>query len=111
MLFRSGWLRYLMGIDDEGKQFELSPDPLLQEVCPFVADFRLGEACGPEKTGMQGEEAGLEEVEEKLKPLLENEKIFGVNLYEAGLAQRVCRYFTEMLNEPGAVRQCLKNHI
>ncbi len=107
----AGWLRYLMGIDDEGKEFELSPDPLLQEVCPFVADFRLGEACGPEKTGMQGEEAGLEEVEEKLKPLLENEKIFGVNLYEAGLAQRVCRYFTEMIKEPGAVRQCLKNHI
>ena len=32
----AGWLRYLMGIDDEGKDFEVSPDPLygtLKHIC------------------------------------------------------------------------------
>ena len=28
-LVQAGWLRYLLGVDDEGKAFELSPDPLL----------------------------------------------------------------------------------
>ena len=28
-LVQAGWLRYLIGVDDEGKEFEVSPDPLL----------------------------------------------------------------------------------
>ena len=39
----AGWLRYLMGVDDEGNTFELSPDPLLQTVCPYVASISLGD--------------------------------------------------------------------
>ena len=65
----AGWLRYLTGIDDNGNAFTLSPDPLLDTVCPYVADLKLGEDC---------------DVESKVRPILENEKIFGINLYEAG---------------------------
>ncbi len=92
----AGWLRYLMAVDDEGNAFSLSPDPLLDSVCPHVAGFSLGRAAGAEQA---------------LKPVLENEKIFGVNLYEAGLAQKVCGYFEELAAGRGAVRAVLKKYL
>ncbi len=91
----AGWLRYLMAVDDNGNKFELSPDPLLDTVCPYVADIRLGENV---------------DVEAKLKPVLENAKIFGVNLYEAGLDTLVCQYFSELIAGTGAVRAVLKKY-
>lgn len=91
----AGWLRYLMAVDDMGNAFELSPDPLLDTVCPCVADVRKGEDC---------------DVEDKLKPVLENRKIFGVNLYEAGMAELVCSYFRELTKGPGAVRNVLEKY-
>ena len=92
----AGWLRYLMAVDDEGKAFELSPDPLLETVCPYVADFKLGEEA---------------DVEAALKPVLENDKIFGVNLYEVGMAETVCGYFKEMIAGTGAIRATLKKYV
>ena len=92
----AGWLRYLMAVDDNGNAFELSPDPLLDTVCPYVAGFKLGEAA---------------DVEAALKPVLEKKEIFGVNLYEVGLAETVIKYFTELIAGPGAVRATLKKHV
>lgn len=92
----AGWLRYLMGIDDNGDKFELSADPLLESVCPVVAGFKLGEEA---------------DVEPVLKPVLENAAIFGVNLYDVGLAELVCQYFREMIAGPGAVRATLKKYV
>jgi fructuronate reductase len=91
----AGWLRYLMGVNDEGAQFELSPDPLLDTVCPIVAGIKLGDT----------------DVEETIKPLLTNKAIFGVDLYEVGLAELVVKYFTELIAGPGAVRETLKNYV
>lgn len=92
----AGWLRYLMAIDDNGEPFTLSPDPLLDSVCPYVKDFRLGE---------------LAAVETALEPILHNAKIFGVDLYEAGLASLVCQYFREMIAGKGAVRATLERAV
>ena len=92
----AGWLRYLMAVDDEGREFTLSPDPLLNEVCPYVAGVRLGEKA---------------DVKELLKPVLSNSKIFGVNLYETGLAELVCSYFEEMIKGVGAVRSTLEKYV
>lgn len=92
----AGWLRYLMAIDDAGNSFTLSPDPLLDTVCPYVSEFKLG------YTG---------DVESKIKPVLSNAKIFGVDLYEVGMAETVCTYFTEMLAGEGAVRTTLKKYL
>ena len=92
----AGWLRYLMAIDDNGNKFELSSDPLLDTVCPHVANFKLGEEA---------------DVEAALKPVLENEKIFGVNLYEVGMAETVIQYFKELIAGPGAVRATLKKYV
>ena len=47
-------------------------------------------------------------MEEKLHPLLSNAKIFGVNLYEVGLAERVLTDLNEMLKGRGSVRKALK---
>ena len=92
----AGWLRYLMAVDDEGNEFELSPDPLLDTVRPFVEGIKLGEAC---------------DVEASLKGILEDAKIFGVNLYEVGLADKVCGYFNEMIAGQGAIRATLKKYV
>ena len=92
----AGWLRYLMAVNDNGEKFELSPDPLLETVCPYVAGFELGK---------------VEDVEATLKPVLENAKIFGVNLYEVGMADMVCGYFKELTAGVGAVRATLKKYV
>lgn len=94
-LLFAGWLRYLMGVNDAGEAFELSPDPLLDTVRPYVADLKLG--------GNASEEA--------LKPVLENAKIFGVNLYDVGMAGTVAGYLNEMITGPGAVRATLKKYV
>lgn len=92
----AGWMRYLMAVDDNGNKFELSPDPLLDTVCPVVADIKLGEEI---------------DVEAKLKPILENKVIFGVDLYETGLVDQVCGYFRELTAGVGAIRATLKKYV
>lgn len=37
-LVLAGWCRYLMGVDDMGREFPLSPDPLLAEIRPVVKE-------------------------------------------------------------------------
>ena len=91
----AGWLRYLMGVDDNGEPFALSPDPMLDTLCPVLSRISLGKTEG----------AG-----ELLRPILENENLFGVNLYEAGLADRVCAYFAELTAGRGAVRRTLDKY-
>ena len=91
----AGWLRYLMAVNDQGEAFELSPDPLLGTLCPQMKKIKLGDT----------------DVEEVIKPIMENAKIFGVNLYEAGLADKVCGYFREMIAGRGAVRSTLEKYV
>ena len=92
----AGWLRYLMGVDDSGKAFDLSPDPLLTTVCPYVADLKLEEG---------------QDVESAVSEVLKMKQIFGVDLYEAGLAELVCGYLKKMTKAPGAVRETLKKYV
>ncbi len=99
----AGWLRYLMAIDDEGNAFELSPDPLLDTVCPYVEGFKAGLAAGTA--------TDVAAIKEALQPVLTNEKIFGVNLETVGMADAVCTYFGEMLAGKGAVRATLKKYL
>ena len=91
----SGWLRYLMAVDDEGKPFEPSPDPLLESAQAYLKDCKLGETpdCA------------------KLEPLLRNAFVFGVDLVEAGLADKVCSYFKELTAGVGAVRATLHKYV
>lgn len=95
-LVYAGWLRYLMAIDDNGNPFELSADPLLEDLTPIMAQFRLGEKADTEAI---------------LRPILENETIFGINLYKAGMAETVCRIFEELTAKAGAIRETLKRYV
>ena len=88
----AGWLRYVMGVDDEGKAFEPSSDPLLSYAQEAVKGITLG------YTGSL----------DQLKDILSNQKIFGVDLYEAGLADLVLEYFRLMIAGPGAVRATIE---
>ncbi len=90
----AGWLRYLMAVDDRGEAFELSPDPMLETLRPQMAKLRLGDT----------------DVENVLKPIMENGGIFGVDLYEAGMAGKVCSYFKELNAGVGAVRRTLEKY-
>ena len=94
-LVHAGWLRYLMAVDDNGNAFEPSPDPLLETAQAYVKDFKLGEK--PDTAKLEG--------------LLRNKTIFGVDLVEAGLADKVCAYFTELTAGPGAVRATLHKYV
>ncbi|MGN0397851.1 MAG: mannitol dehydrogenase family protein, partial [Candidatus Fimimorpha sp.] len=92
----AGWCRYLMAIDDNGNSFQLSSDPLLDTLCPYVKDIRLGDTIDAAAV---------------LKPILENKKIFGVDLYEIGMAETVCSYFSELIAKPGAVQATLEKYV
>ena len=91
----AGWLRYLMGVDDRGEVFEQSPDPLLETAKAYVKDMKLGE----------------EPDTKKLEGLLRNASIFGVDLVDAGLAERIYGYFTELTEGIGAVRRTLHKYV
>jgi fructuronate reductase len=92
----AGWCRYLMGLDDSGNEMELSPDPLLSVLKPYVSGVKLD---GKVTNG------------ENLKPILSNEEIFGVNLYTVGLGEKIEGYFNELTSGAYAVRATLKKYL
>ena len=85
-----------MAVDDEGKSFTPSSDPMLETCGAYVRNIELG------STG---------NIEEKIAPVLHMEKIFGVDIYEAGLAPKVVGYYKELIAGPGAVRATLKKYV
>jgi len=98
-LVHAGWLRYLMGVNDEGVSFEPSPDPLLEKAKGFVSGISLGD------------EGKAAEHKEKLLPLLKDKTIFGVDLEEVGLSDLILEYFEQLIAGKGAVRATLKKYL
>jgi fructuronate reductase len=97
-LVLAAWLRYLLGVDDAGTPFVVSPDPLYETLSQALAGLALGAAPA----------GGFHEA---LAPILSNARIFGVDLYEAGLGARVEAYFAELMAGPGAVAATLKRAV
>ncbi len=92
----AGWLRYLLAVDDDGRPFELSPDPMNEELQELLKDVRLGQ---PETYHGQ------------LKGLLANANIFGSDLYEAGIGDLIEQIFREEIGGIHAVRETLKKYL
>jgi fructuronate reductase len=92
----AAWIRYLLGIDDHGKKFDVSPDPLYPNLLRILAGIKLGQK-GP--------------FHETLKPILSDSKLFAVNLYEAGLGKKVESYFEELVAGSGAVAATLHKYV
>lgn len=89
----AGWFRYLLGVDDKGKELELSKDPLLPELKEKMKNIEFGR-----KESYSGE----------LKEILRNKEIFGVDLIEVGLGEKIERDFLDMIEGVGAVENSLK---
>ncbi|MDH2889201.1 mannitol dehydrogenase family protein [Bacillus cytotoxicus] len=94
----AGWLRYLMGINDELQSFEVSPDPLLEELQDYVGKIEIGMN---DKTL----------IHECLNPILSNEVIFGLNLCAIGMSDLIEQYFIEMIQDQGSVRSTLHKYV
>jgi fructuronate reductase len=94
-LVLAAWVRYLTGIDDQGKPFTVSPDPLYESLAPALAGIVPGNK-GPFHAA--------------LEPILSNSAIFAVNLYEAGLGEKIETYFAELMAGKGAVATALARH-
>jgi fructuronate reductase len=92
----AGWCRYLLGVSDSGEIFELSPDPMSDELKAIVGDIKFGD---PSSVG------------DKLKPILSNKKLFAVDLCKCGLAPKIEEYFKEMIAGKGAVLRTLQKAV
>lgn len=89
------WLRYLMGINDEGASFEPSPDPLFDELHAKVAGIKFGDENA--------------DVHESVKDILSNKNIFNLDLYEVGLGTKIESYFKAMLAGKGTIVSTLES--
>ncbi len=92
----AGWLRYLLGVDDTGASFDISPDPNLEELAAKLSGISLGADCS---------------VLERVRPILSNAEYFGVDLYKYNLGDKVERMFLELCAGPGAVRETLRKYL
>ncbi len=92
----AGWMRYLLGADDDGAPMEISADPMKEELTRALAGIELGK---PQSYAGQ------------LRPILANAAIFGSDLVKLGLADKIERMFLEEIAGPGAVRATLKKHL
>ena len=92
----AGWLRYIMGVDDEGKAYELAPDPLAEEIHTRLESVHLGDPSS---------------LKEQLRPVLSNETIFFTDLYKAGIGEKIEGMLREMIVGPGACRETVYRYM
>lgn len=88
----AGWLRYLLAVDDEGNAFEVSSDPLKNDIQAKLAGIQVGKP---------------ETYKGQLKGILSNASIFGLDLTETVLAEKIENYFLAEIAGVGAVRKTL----
>ncbi|MBO4689073.1 MAG: mannitol dehydrogenase family protein [Clostridiales bacterium] len=92
----AGWLRYLLGVDDNGEPMELSSDPLLPSLQEQLRAIQFGNP---------------DSVDGNLTDLLKNESVFGADLVACRLAPKIEFMLSEMLSGPGAVKRTLQKFI
>lgn len=89
----AGWFRYLLGIDDEGEKFEVSSDPLMSTLQGILEGVSFGAS------------------DSRVSDIISNKSIFGVDLYEVGIGEKIESIFYEMLEGKGAVRRTLGKYL
>ena len=92
----AGWCRYLLGVQDDGEKFELSADPMVPELVQALEGIEVGHP---------------ETYKGQLKGILSNANIFGIDLYEAGIGEKIEEMFLEEIAGTGAVRATLKKYL
>ena len=91
----AGWLRYMLGVDDNGKPYELAPDPMNEEITKAFATITWGDPAS---------------VTDQLKPILSNDRVFFTDLYEAGLGEKIEGFFKEMIQGPGSTLATIEKY-
>ena len=91
----AGYARYLKGIKDNGEPFEPSPDPMLEELQAIVAPLEIGKS---------------DQDWSCLRQLYSRKDVFGVDLYEVGLGDRIEGMVKELYAGLGAVRATLHKY-
>ena len=92
----AGWLRYMLGVDDQGEKYELAPDPMNEEIQEQLKDIVVGQP---------------ETFKDQLKPILSNERIFFTNIYNTGLGEKIEKMFREMIGGIGAVKETVHKYV
>jgi len=92
----AGWLRYLLGVDDNGGPMDISPDPLKDELRE-----KLSGVVWNEPASYKGQAVSI----------LSNVNIFGLDLTETVLSDRIEAYFRSLLGGVGAVRETLRRNL
>ena len=92
----AGWLRYMLAVDDEGRDYELAPDPMNEELQEQLGDIVIGKP---------------ETLKDQLKPILSNERLFFTDLYKAGVGEKIEAMFREMIAGKGAVKATLHKYM
>lgn len=95
-LVLAGYVRYLTGIDDTGAHFTVSPDPLLVQLQEIVSGLSFG-AETQDKAVMQ--------------KLFTRQDVFGVDLYQLGLGEKLEEMTQQLFSGPGAVRRTLHQYV
>ena len=92
----AGWLRYMLAVDDAGKKYELAPDPMNEEIQEQLKDIVVGQP---------------ETFTDQLRPILSNERLFFIDLYKAGVGEKVESMFREMIAGPGAIKATIHKYV
>ncbi|MCL2201442.1 MAG: mannitol dehydrogenase family protein [Oscillospiraceae bacterium] len=92
----AAYARYLRGVDDAGEPFTPSPDPKLEELSSIVSELKLTSA--PQDMS-------------RLHQLFSRCDIFGLDLYEVGLGDKIEAMTSEFYSGTGAVRETLRKYL
>ena len=92
----AGWLRYMLGVDDMGNTYELAPDPMVPEIQAALSSVVFGTP---------------ESLTDQLHPILSNEKVFFIDLYKAGLGEKIEGMFREMIAGKGSTKATIHKYM
>ena len=93
----AGWLRYLLAVDDGGKPMKCSEDPMLPALQAQLSCVKFGV---PSSAG-----------DKTLAPILSNTNLFGVDLCQVGLSEKISQMMRDMIAAPGAVLATLTRYL
>ena len=88
----AGWFRYLLGVDDLGKTFSISSDPMLDELQKVVSNIALGKSNDLSP----------------VRALLSNIQLFGTDLNKNNMSDKIISLLDKMLCGENAVRNTIK---
>jgi len=96
-LVYAGWLRYLIGVDDDGKEFKCSYDPRLEEMQQILSGLKLGVVTDEDRNAV--------------RTILRDITVTGADLSAAGLEDKIVAMWESMMQGPGAVRSTVHHYV